>query len=602
MNYCVILREIKNSDIILYMAEENKGSDINESELGCYLFGYCQINNVYIKRETIGTTDINYLIFKKENKKFYNKTYDPTNFIYLLREKVTTLSRIFAEDSTNDYKKLEYLGYADLLRDVEKNMNLEIAYNCCNCVSISIYIGFGNFTKERIISLGRYLPNVVVTLRNIKLYLDDWLCRIYLDKTIFTYIEYLCNSTDEEYLRLGFYFKKILDFIINHSHSEIYVMLTQNVSSNYSRDLGNLRSHRFIGCFEENVNINAPREADGIVNSVDCFNLRQLEKIDDVLIFINGFSGLTIKNLADIGNNLYTTINKPRPYSQWLNKYIEVNAHYNHHMSSFNITAGTIATKIKFKKEYYYYCADYVSSILRENTQFSNLRHGYDEILLMKLYDFLDFEYKNEPASDKYIIINLKKSMYYVAYVGSSSEIYDIVLPERFIHINLTDYIHRGKLDEEYMGTDIAKYNADVRKIPEIYEYETVFRPHLLFGEDLHSKILLFDKYMDIKFNEFLSKYPPNALFTSYPDLINSGGDAIGIISLKKNVEITSIPERTISYEGVIKVFNFYDIIIDESVSITGGFINKLSTYNKKINMHKQKIEKYKAKLNIIMH
>lgn len=582
------------------MAEERKGSDINENELGCYLFGYCQINNVLLKRETIGTTDVNYLIFKKENKKFYNKMYDPTNFIRLLREKVTTLSTMLAKDNTKQY---EYYGYLNLLRDVEKNMNLEIAHNCCNCVSISIYIGFGNFTKEKIIYLGRYLPNVVVTLRNIKSYLNDWLCRIYLDKTIFTYIEYLCNSTDEEYLRLGFYFKKILDFIINHSHSEIYVMLTQNLSSNYSRDLGNLRSHRFIGCFEENVNINAPREADGIVNSVDCFNLRQLEKIDDVLIFINGFSNLTIEELTDIGNDTYSC-KKPMMYSPWLNEYVKINERYNRRMSLFNITAGTIATKIKFKKEYYYYCSDYVSNILRENTQFSNLRHGYDEILLMKLYDFLDFEYINHPTIlGEIVILNLKKSMYYVAHIGGSKEIYDMVLPERFIHVNLTNYIQEGKLDEEYMRTDIEKYNADVRKIPEVYEYKTVFRPHLLFGEDLYSKILLFDKYMDIKFNEFLSKYPPNALFVSYPDLINSGGDqAIGIIALKKNVGITSIPEGTISYEGANKVFNFYDIIIDESVPITGGFINKLSTYNKKINMHKQKIEKYKAKLNIIMH
>jgi hypothetical protein len=194
--------------------------------------------------------------------------------------------------------------------------------NCCNCISIVLY------STNQPYRLSMYLPNILISLKNIEKYLPNWILRLYLDRSVFELIykeEYNQDGTkkscdkflmDDMNFNLGCEYRKILNKIFQHPNCEVYLSLCSNIIKKRFK-MESLRSQRFYGFFDTSVNINACREADGIISVFDCHNLKTMET-NDVIFHMYPFNRKHgYKYFAIDGNNLVVNLDdNPDFYNQ----------------------------------------------------------------------------------------------------------------------------------------------------------------------------------------------------------------------------------------------------------------------------------------------
>jgi hypothetical protein len=103
------------------------------------------------------------IILSKKRKDKYIHKYDVSNIL----NKICKLKTKLPEE------------YLDVFIN---NFEIKPRENCCNCISIVLY------STLREIKLSYFLPNLLVSLKNINQYLPDWIMRIYLDNSVFRLI------------------------------------------------------------------------------------------------------------------------------------------------------------------------------------------------------------------------------------------------------------------------------------------------------------------------------------------------------------------------------------------------------------------------------
>ena len=220
-------------------------------------------------KETPDTADIyqdilNGHCIKITNKKteYYNKIYDP-------RPVIENFKNVLGEDNPVYLKFIEYC-------------NPNINEKCCNCVSVSLYI----LNPDNYLYLSRFIFTIEQSILNIATYLPDWIYRLYLDPSVFEAISAVKTKADtfvsiehkKKYLDLYSLYVSAMSNIASQPNCEIYL----TSCSGYTTDslvAGKRRNSRFSGFVEDDVNINASREADGLVDAVDCYNLKVFEII-----------------------------------------------------------------------------------------------------------------------------------------------------------------------------------------------------------------------------------------------------------------------------------------------------------------------------------
>jgi hypothetical protein len=281
------------------------------------------------------------LVEKKTS--YYTKTYDPEPII-------ENFKSTFGE-SHNIYKKI--LDFA----------NTDKIPNCCNCVSVTLYIN--NF--DNVNFLGVFIFTIEQSVLNVKKYLPDWIFRLYIDPSVFNFLHSI--SHNEEHSDKYQLYLQTLKNIASQPNCEIYLSLC---SSYYlgEKQSGKRRSGRFRGFYELDVNINASREADGVIDVTDCHNLKMLESLPVASYFYIFGSGP--------GQEYYSRI-----YGSKSNIF-------------FSLSAGLIAMKLKIKSTFYSSCVQRV--IANVEKALGNDFKAFDEYLLIELFkDFIcERVYTNE--------------------------------------------------------------------------------------------------------------------------------------------------------------------------------------------------------------
>ena len=242
--------------------------------------------------------------------------------------------------------------------------DIKMRTNCCNCISIVLYLK-GDL-NSRINYLEKTLKTMIMSLKNVYKYLNNFIVRFFLDSSIFeTLYQY---SKQESHPILEELFMK-LKFLLNHPISEIFIYFCNNII-NGIEPIERVRTFRFITLFEDDTNVCIIREADGIISLVDCHNINlfSLESNHTIMMLYNIVSCFRFLN-PDI--NIFSHIfdydlqpgsfraSRFNHYSVWLNIYEdcflknENKDSYNYNTLSFiDILAGIFGMKVKINKEY----------------------------------------------------------------------------------------------------------------------------------------------------------------------------------------------------------------------------------------------------------
>lgn len=228
--------------------------------------------------------------------------------------------------------------------------DLEIKYNCCNCVSFTLYI-----TSNKISKLFGYLYSLRKSLDNIANNLDGFIARFYLDYSIFECIFKSYASANKDFVGE---FLHHLKYILKHPKAEIYIYFCKEFITN-KLPVAKNRTLRFLPILSDDVNVCVIREADGFVSYLDCHNIKLFTTSNKIAMIYeisqslhphrSGYNGLPIAIPYDelsLEKQIETTSKQEIPeylikhldevnmynkfhYSKWLNFYEEYLYKYN---------------------------------------------------------------------------------------------------------------------------------------------------------------------------------------------------------------------------------------------------------------------------------
>jgi hypothetical protein len=260
---------IRNKCIAKYRAFM-KSQDIEDLQECKNLF----LKNILDNKSKLDTDNCLLLSVKRTDK--YNKNYDPSNIIKNCR-------------AIYDLHKLRNIF--DILRKDN---------NRCNAISVVLYIIDNNVNK-----LIMYLLNIITSANNISRIIPDWVFRIYLDVSVFETL-HLIKSTHGKNEHYWIIFNS-LNFIFHNPNCEIYInMCNSNIIPDPSPfNMANYRLQRYHSFMDDDVNIAASREADGVISLSDCYNLHVLSNPENTaILYSNGIVNIdTLENPTLINDN-----------------------------------------------------------------------------------------------------------------------------------------------------------------------------------------------------------------------------------------------------------------------------------------------------------
>jgi hypothetical protein len=290
--------------------EKNIDNVIEEIKDCYYLFPDIkpiEISNVYDVSETC------YLINNKKLEYYIHK-YDPQKIIQRIRD----------YDIFINIKQ-------DYITNLEEIADLTPKENCCNCVSFVLYYIYDptsfnlDIIKEKndltpinlsiiiglILNLNKYLYSLKNSVTNINKCLLDFISRIYLDISVFTFLFKIKkiidiglskNDKSNKFIQLkDLYTLNIesIEFLFNNPSTEIYTILCKS----YTPKIDQTRSLRFLPLKETDVNIKIIREADGYVSYIDCMNINNFVK-SNTLMFVYDLKNYNRDTIDEPGNLL----------------------------------------------------------------------------------------------------------------------------------------------------------------------------------------------------------------------------------------------------------------------------------------------------------
>lgn len=215
----------------------------------------------------------------------------------------------------------------------------EDAHKCCNVVSLSLY--FKELIQPQ--DVEKYIFSIERTVKNVESYLKDFIVRLYLDKTVYEYMESL-SSNDPQNIQILISF----NYILNSDVAEVYSFYCEKDPVFEKR-----RIMRFLPMVDLEVNVCIVREADGIVSKMDCHNISLFSKDETKLFYFPDYVGglnQIIKGYdnKDVGQKYYA-------YQHWLRLYkgFIKQGFYDTHHNITDILAGGVGTKITINNSYF---------------------------------------------------------------------------------------------------------------------------------------------------------------------------------------------------------------------------------------------------------
>lgn len=380
---------------------------------------------------------------KKE--KFYNKTYDP-------RPILENFKSVLGEENT-------------LYRNFVDCCNTEVLDGCCNCISVVLYLA----DCKNIFSLSRFIFTIEQSILNLENFLPDWVYRLYMDPSVFESLLYIKTLIDSsigddkiKYSKLYDTYLLTIKNIASRQNCEIYLTYCSTYTEDVKNNLGKRRNYRFSGFYDLDVNINASREADGLIEFIDCYNLQVLET--------QPYASLVYHMGSMPGTTYFTTCG----YGDSKDLI-------------FSLSAGLIALKFKFKLDYYENARKRVLDNYKINKQ-QNFQ-AVDECLLIEL--FKNFSYN--PEKDDIKSYNIMK-LFGILSLFSNDTKYSS--QDYYIDIN-SDVVNKCTDD---LFKKITEYGFLLQKILEssTYKSDIIMQAISEYSEELF-KLEKLGKYVDDK-------------------------------------------------------------------------------------------------------
>jgi len=415
------------------------------------------------------------------NKKttLYNKKYDPS-WIY---DRFTRYPNKYIEEGIKKIFNLE--------TDLEPNK--------CNCINVVLYV---LCKTEKLMNkctfFLSYLFCIFISLENISKVCPDWVYRLYLDISVFEYLNDIKNSdkydsifsnNKDSFYELCF---NMLKSITEHPNCEIYIYLCESRINNPLKK-GPIRSDRFFTFIDPSTNISICREADGIVSNMDCYNLKLLSEYNTNNATVIYIPSLLQNTHIKFNDNMQITITRKNNinidfiHANWVSNYIklknrlfsELNSKYDYPESSsiVQLQAGYFGILLKIKPEYYKEKLDLVKRIINGNDIVKNnsiYATGFDEIFLYELFSpIVNYKtikrdskvaYKyNTIHCEKYLLYNFNKfkSINYNSVMNIYNTIMDSTINlEQAKLLKILDYNHMINihLEQPFYGEKILFY------------------------------------------------------------------------------------------------------------------------------------------------
>jgi hypothetical protein len=420
--------------------------------------------------------------------------------------------------------------------DVLSKFDNERRENCCNAISITLYsknCSFYNIIK--------YLNSINRTVKNVKKKLDDWIVRLYLDQSIYECLKHIEDNkyTDPNELKL---LMKTFNEIINSPNVEIYTYQCDSILDN-TISLEKTRTFRYLILSDPEVNLCIIREADGIVSNLDCHNIKIFSKSDKLFYIPSILDNKLIPD--DLSSVLHYLKNKLYySYQMWLILYKTLfeREYFTNNQNIYDLLAGTFGTKLKLKRESYFFYSNkiykkideflklsleakyekypnivfkYMHMSLHEMFEYNFmslseksltldilLNTGFDEILLLDIYKeiisiSLDVETNNQ-------IINIKNLLYAdnVLYLNfeynmSYSEIVEQLITMKIIK---ADFNFKDLTADQLSFMDNESEFIDAIILKDII-YNDIFNINIESHNSINSLLLLLNTPYDIKYD-----------------------------------------------------------------------------------------------------
>ncbi len=303
-------------------------------------------------KNPITLTRDNCKLLNTKKDTYYIYTYDPYPYLAKLRE----------------------IGVS---QDYLSRFDHTIRHNCCNVISIMLYIPDCT-TIDRLTS---YLNSINRTVKNTLRNLENWVVRLYLDETVYqcinNAIEYIQSNLSQDPENREILLKRqcleYFESIINSPNVELYTFICEDIVS-----LDKTRTYRYLVLIDPEVNISVIREADGYINNLECHNLKMFEKSDKLFY---------IPPIGILPNLIHETQPKRvfHSYSIWLQIYKNILARdfFSTHQNIYELLAGMFSFKLKLIPDFYY---ETVARLNREIDMFKDVSEQQSYISIANKY------------------------------------------------------------------------------------------------------------------------------------------------------------------------------------------------------------------------
>jgi hypothetical protein len=446
-------RSVFNSNIPpIFIDKEDKEDIFQKKRINLDLDNYCSKNAEMFYQTEPMLLDILNLTCKirtRKRTKYYIHEYNPDPIL----------------------KRIELVYNKEDLNYKFSMFDFESRKNCCFCISITVY--FTQKDKEYFeteTSLDskhkdinkyeyRYLVSILQTVNNAKMFLPEWLVRIYMDQSVYQVLKDKKNST----------LCQLFDEIFQSENVEIFTFEC-NV-----KNLEQTRTYRFLPMIDETVAKVAIREADGYLCKMDCNNIRVFSNSNAIMYLAEYFPNS--KSYLDDENDLIL----PPAYDEnnlWLEIYKEYEENFFYYMTNiYSLVAGTITLNVRVKKDYFTSKFTYVKDLISEikssgeypENVFESLDIGFDEIFLLDT--FRDFICINRKLDDReYFMLNefIIGSLNYPTYKVKGDNISKISPElEKLVQQNLLDEVpyidpNENELDFLKMVDSAVSFDKDI--------------------------------------------------------------------------------------------------------------------------------------------
>lgn len=434
-----------------------------------------------------------------KKKEYYTHNYDPKSLL----------------------AKLRRLGFSE--EDLSR-FDSNPRSGCCNTVSIALYTRVR--TRKDVASvMEKYLMTIRRSIENVKSTLPDWIVRLYFDASVYTLLDddFILGLPEEENTGLSAMFKGVQSKVDNYLNvvQNIQYLVRDIISQRnvevytYScpdneENMAVMRTYRFLPLSDQDVNVCAVREADGIVTHVDCVNLKIFAR-EDILLYIPQVV-LNSNVLKTIYSKAKGLVSVPKgdakyySYSQWLRIYKKeyLPEYFSENVQMYDLLAGTFASRLRLKRSVYLSTSEMIRTRIEGYTKKrlegakgdmlammtvgkevdadqKLLRVGYDEILLLELYlPFVTRRYGDDMGNyrsyiDSVIVADNVDAIDLAE--GGEKQIRSILKKSGVKNVNgRTDWKCLSKLTLSYKYADVSIPNDIISQAPRAYFIDSFFR------------------------------------------------------------------------------------------------------------------------------